>query len=95
MKKLLLLSALLILTNILSYWQNFPNYKERTIANLSDSIYNFNSSLTATEGNIDPDEYIVGPGDKLFISIGGIEEIALNVYYKPGRIFIYPQSWRY
>ncbi len=79
MKKLILLIALLIITGITSYGQVFPNYKERTIANLSDSIYNFNSSLTATEGNINPEEYIVGPGDKLFISIGGIEEIALNV----------------
>jgi protein involved in polysaccharide export with SLBB domain len=35
--------------------------------------------LTATEGNVDPNEYIVGPGDKIFISIGGIEEIAINV----------------
>ena len=78
MKKLIFLIALLIFTSIVSYGQGFPNYKERTIANLSDSIYNFNSSLTATEGNINPEEYIVGPGDKLFISIGGIEEIVLN-----------------
>jgi polysaccharide biosynthesis/export protein len=79
LKKLLLLSALLIFTSIISFGQVFPNYKERTITNFSDSIYNFNSSLTATEGDINPEEYIVGPGDKLFISIGGIEEIALNV----------------
>ncbi|MDR3667126.1 MAG: SLBB domain-containing protein [Ignavibacteriaceae bacterium] len=79
MKKLLLLISIFTLTNLITYGQVFPSYKERTITNLSDSIYNFNNSLTATEGNIDPEEYIVGPGDKLFISIGGIEEIALNV----------------
>jgi protein involved in polysaccharide export with SLBB domain len=78
LKKLIYLITLFVFTSIISYGQNFPNYKERTIANLSDSIYNFNSSLTATEGNINPEEYIVGPGDKLFISIGGIEEIVLN-----------------
>lgn len=57
----------------------YPDYKERTITNFSDSIYNFNSPLSATEGNINPDEYIVGPGDRIFISIGGNEEIALNL----------------
>lgn len=59
--------------------QIFPDYKERTIANLSDSVYNYNPSLTATEGSVDPDEYFVGPGDKMFISIRGLEETALNV----------------
>jgi polysaccharide biosynthesis/export protein len=79
LKKLLFIGAIYILSYTISYCQTFPNYKERTIANISDSIYNFNNSLTATEGNIDPEEYTVGPGDKLFISIGGIEEIALNI----------------
>lgn len=38
-----------------------------------------NQPVEATEGSIDPDEYRVGPGDKLFISIAGIEDINLNL----------------
>jgi protein involved in polysaccharide export with SLBB domain len=79
LKKIFFLAVLIVVTCISGYAQIFPDYKERTIANLSDSIYNFNPSLTATEGSIDPDEYYVGPGDKIFISIGGTEETALNV----------------
>ena len=79
MKKIFLLAALIGATCVSVKAQIFPDYKERTIANLSDSVYNFNPSVTATEGSVDPAEYFVGPGDKIFISIGGMEETALNV----------------
>jgi protein involved in polysaccharide export with SLBB domain len=32
----------------------------------------------ATEGIIEPEEYILAPGDKLFISINGFEEVTVN-----------------
>ena len=79
MKKIFFITVLLLVAGISVYGQIFPDYKGRTIANLSDSVYNYNPSLTATEGSVDPIEYYVGPGDKLFISIGGMEETALNV----------------
>jgi len=79
LNKIFFLVVLFTLANKSLFGQVFPNYKERTIANLSDSIYNFNPSVTATEGSVDANEYIVGPGDKIFISIGGIEETSLNV----------------
>lgn len=67
-----------------------PDYKERTLGPSKDSI-NFNQgfNLEATEGSIDPDEYIVGPGDKIFISISGIEDINLNLAVnQEGALFI-------
>lgn len=63
--------------------QIIPDYKERSFAGFSDSLL-FNEQLRgikmdATEGSIDPAEYIVGPGDKLFISITGVEEISFTL----------------
>jgi protein involved in polysaccharide export with SLBB domain len=79
LKTIFFLTVLIASSIVSVQGQIFPDYKERTIANLSDSVYNYNPSLTATEGSIDPDEYFVGPGDKMFISIRGLEETALNV----------------
>lgn len=59
--------------------QIFPNYSERLLLAKGDSL-NLQTNLEiATEGNIEPSEYFVGPGDKLFISIRGIEEIINKV----------------
>jgi len=45
--------------------------------------------MEATEGSVDPDEYYVGPGDKLFISINGIEEIIFSLLInQEGAIYI-------
>ncbi|MCO6446947.1 MAG: polysaccharide biosynthesis/export family protein, partial [Ignavibacteriales bacterium] len=35
--------------------------------------------MEASEGVINPDEYKVGPGDKIFISISGVEERIFNL----------------
>jgi len=54
--------------------QQLPNYPERYF---QDSLSLVKSeSLSATDGIINPDEYRVGPGDKLFISISGVKEIS-------------------
>lgn len=70
----------------------FPDYRERSFENRKDSLYNLNnkSSLTpATEGNIDPKEYIVGPGDSFLISISGLQDVNLNVSVnQEGMLFI-------
>lgn len=59
--------------------QMFPDYPERTLQVNSDSLKNLmmQKSITveASEGSINPDEYFVGPGDKIFISIKGVTEI--------------------
>lgn len=75
-----------------SYPQKIPNYNERNIFNRIDSTYStsFNQfSSEATEGNIDPYEYIVGAGDMLLISISGVEEMNITLSIdKEGNFYI-------
>ncbi len=66
-----------------------PNYKERTIS--SDSLF-LKQNLTEEDNeSIDPDEYVVGPGDKMFISINGLEEIPLTVRINHDGILYIPK----
>lgn len=63
------------------YSQKIPDYNERNIFSRIDSsfvssISNYNSE--ATEGIIEPDEYMVGAGDVLLISISGVAELNLT-----------------
>jgi len=66
--------------------QELPNYPERTFQGEKDSlkikpekdVKDF-YTIEATEGSIDPDEYHVGPGDKIFISISGVLEVVHNL----------------
>lgn len=71
------LSALIALIYIFSpqiFSQQLPDYPERFF---QDSLNHFMPSNTvATDGIIDPEEYRVGPGDKLFISISGVKEVS-------------------
>jgi len=75
--------------------QIFPDYKERSFADFSDSLFLNNRlngmQMDATEGSIDPDEYIVGPGDKLFISIRGVEEISFTLAINQEGILYIPK----
>ena len=58
--------------------QTNPNYSERYFQITSQSI---NKSVFGTgEASIDPNEYKVGPGENIFISISGIEEINLDLF---------------
>ncbi len=60
--------------------QDLPNYSERAFRQQLDSLSAVSIYSTgASEGSIDPDEYHVGPGDKLFISISGVREFIYNV----------------
>lgn len=81
--RFLFVFTLIALLSIPSIAQIIPNYPERSLQINSDSLKSLmvqnNFSLEATEGSIDPDEYFVGPGDKLFISIKGVTEIANTV----------------
>ena len=55
--------------------QLMPNYPERFF---QDSLANKieTGPVAATDGAINPNEYQVGPGDKLFVSISGVKEIS-------------------
>jgi len=76
--KLKILFVLLLSCGVL-FPQSFPDYKERSLINFTDSLNNIGNSITATEGSIDPAEYMIGPGDKLFISISGVEEVTFTL----------------
>lgn len=54
-----------------------PTYPERSFNSFSDS--SFSKFMQASEGIINPEEYKVGPGDNIFISISGIEERNFNL----------------
>lgn len=54
-----------------------PTYPERSFNSFSDS--SFSKYMQASEGIINPEEYKVGPGDNIFISISGIEERNFNL----------------
>ncbi len=63
--------------------QELPNYPERTFQSENDSLKikpgkDF-YTVGATEGSIDANEYWVGPGDKIFISISGVLEAVHNL----------------
>ncbi|BDQ02407.1 SLBB domain-containing protein [Ignavibacterium sp.] len=69
-----LLFLILLLINFTSIAQVFPDYQERALLGLKDSTLITQFLTTSSEGAIDPNEYKVGPGDILFISISGLDE---------------------
>ncbi len=71
--------------------QIFPDYKERSFSEMSDSLALTNFPAIATEGSVDPEEYILGPGDKLFLSIGGLEDISLTLFVNQEGILFIPK----
>lgn len=56
--------------------QQLPDYPERFSQDSLNQLSSLPISKIATEGIINPEEYKVGPGDKIFISISGVTEIA-------------------
>ncbi len=87
MKKILIL--ILFISSLSLQAQTFPDYKERNIGLVKDSTLSGFPVLTPTEGSIDPTEYILGPGDKIFISISGLEEIVFNlIINQEGNLYI-------
>lgn len=61
------------------YGQALPNYNERFFQTEKDSLPSLNIFNEATSGPLDENVYIVGPGDILFISISGINEVTFKV----------------
>jgi len=92
LKKIYLTAAfiLIILLNPLKA-QVIPEYKER-ISAARDSLQAINNfSFQITAGSVNPDEYIIGPGDKFFVSISGIEDINLNLIVNQESILFIPK----
>lgn len=58
------------------FGQILPTYPERAI---TDSNYTLITPTQISEGAIDPNEYTVGPGDQIFISISTVEEKNVNL----------------
>lgn len=54
--------------------QVFPDYPERKLLGFKDSTIISQYLTISSEGAIDPNEYKVGPGDILFISVSGLDE---------------------
>lgn len=70
--------------------QTNPDYKERGFQNTKDSL----NKIAATgigEATIDPDEYKVGPGENIFISISGIEETNFNLFVNSENYLFIPK----
>ncbi len=89
---LLLISACGIFSP--GYSQILPDYRERALALSPDSLTALVGNkieMEATEGSVNPDEFIVGPGDKIFVSINGIEEIPLDLFINQEGILYIPK----
>ena len=74
--KLFIILFLTLLISDNGFTQQFPNYAERFIQDTLSQISSAPASRIATEGIVNPEEYRVGPGDKIFISISGVTEIS-------------------
>jgi protein involved in polysaccharide export with SLBB domain len=73
-----LISILLAFSGNYVFGQDIPDYPERQLSENFDSLsyqYPELPLVSATGGIIDPEEYLVGPGDKLFLSISGVKEV--------------------
>lgn len=70
--KLILLFCFLTIIPIIS--QVNPEYPERSLLGFKDSTKISQYLTISSEGSLNPDEYKVGPGDILFISVSGLDE---------------------
>lgn len=72
------LLAYLVLLSFQSFAQILPTYPERSNDLNNTQLYG-KVEMEPSEGIIDPEEYVIGPGDNIFISISGIEEQNSNL----------------
>jgi protein involved in polysaccharide export with SLBB domain len=81
-KKFLLIIPFVFFALNISSGQDIPNYPERAFQQQSDQVQELQTgfdNVETTEGSINPDEYFMGPGDKIFISISGLREIVSTI----------------
>ncbi len=76
--KILLLIITLSFLNS-AFAQIVPDYEERSFSNISDSLKNQMMGYASTNGSVDPNEYVVGAGDKFFVSISGYSDFNYNI----------------
>jgi len=66
------------LTSSLSVAQILPSYPERSVDPNNPQSFG-KVEMEPSEGILDPNEYMIGPGDNIFISVSGIEEQNFNL----------------
>ncbi len=81
----------IITLSILSsaFAQIVPDYEERSFSNISDSLKSEMLSYGSSSGSVNPDEYVVGAGDRFFVSISGFSDFNYNlILNQDDQIFI-------
>jgi polysaccharide biosynthesis/export protein len=76
LKLVFVLFCLGFFTNSLA--QIFPTYSERS-ADLNNPQLLSKVEMEPSEGILNPEEYMIGPGDNIFISVSGLEENNSNL----------------
>lgn len=87
--KLVIIICLLTLYSLQA--QVFPDYSEREMFGLKDSTIFAQLLSLSSEGALDADEYKVGPGDLIFISVSGIDEKNFSVNIDPEGFLYIPR----
>jgi len=88
--KLIILLLFLMILPEFQLAQTNPDYKERLFQNSKDSLKKF-SAIGIGEATIDPDQYKIGPGENIFISISGIEETNFNLFVNMENYLFFPK----
>ncbi len=93
MKKIVLLVIIIsLLSTVVNIGQVSPSYSGRANLFSYDSTRNFyasNQFITTADGLLNPDEYFVGPGDKLLFIISGANPLTFSsIIDYEGNIFI-------
>jgi len=71
--------------------QIYPDYPERGLLGLKDSTLLSQYLSLSSEGPLNPEEYKVGPGDLIFISVSGIDEKNFSVNIDPEGFLYIPR----
>ncbi|MGQ9798815.1 MAG: SLBB domain-containing protein, partial [Ignavibacterium sp.] len=71
--------------------QVLPEYPERGVLQLKDPSFLDQYLSFSSEGALNPDEYKVGPGDLIFISISGLDEKNFSVSIDPEGFLYIPR----
>ncbi len=62
-----------------AFAQIVPDYEERSFSDISDSLKSQMLGYGSSSGSVNPDEYVVGAGDKFFVSISGFSDFNYNI----------------
>lgn len=88
--KIFLISLIIIFWVLNNYSQTKSIGNKPSFLELNDfSSRSYNSNIG--ESAIDPDEYIIGPGENFFISVSGIEETNYNLFVNSENYLFIPK----